>query len=246
LYDISTLHASPESDKSNIPIFKGAERCRITLTELGLPWEAVEVDLSIPRTPEYLAINPSGQIPTLYYNGNIIAESAIIVQFLAESHPSHLLPSTTDADGPIRRAKLAFFVNQAMTKVSAPFEKTILDIATKGGDVDQQFNDDILKAIVEKMEPLMADFGPFFGGSDRLTLAEVLVGPPLIRQVDLCKLGFATSWYERLPEAAPKFYRWLQAVRKHPTVDACYNEPVNLYFMKAAFLAQWTGSAPSE
>lgn len=35
--------------------------------------------------------------------------------------------------------------------------------------------DDLVKGIVKEIEPLLANAGPFFGGSSKLTLAEVSV-----------------------------------------------------------------------
>lgn len=35
--------------------------------------------------------------------------------------------------------------------------------------------DDLVKGIVKEIEPLLANAGPFFGGSQKLTLAEVSI-----------------------------------------------------------------------
>ncbi|KAI5455894.1 thioredoxin-like protein [Mariannaea sp. PMI_226] len=61
-----------------------AHRAHIVLKELDIPFQEEIVDLEVPRTPEYLKINPLGQVPTFIYNGEMIQESAIIAQFLAE------------------------------------------------------------------------------------------------------------------------------------------------------------------
>jgi len=51
-----------------------AHRSQIVLKELGLPFETVHIDLSVPRTEEYLQVNPRGLVPSLNYNGDIITE----------------------------------------------------------------------------------------------------------------------------------------------------------------------------
>jgi glutathione S-transferase len=74
----------------------------ILLEELELPFEVTIVNL--PRgdhtTPEYLAINPKGTIPTLVRNdGSALTEFQAIAWWLARSHPeAKLLPGDADGD----------------------------------------------------------------------------------------------------------------------------------------------------
>ncbi|MDB2386452.1 glutathione S-transferase family protein [Shewanella sp.] len=66
-----------------------------TLEALGLDWEYKFIDFSKGdnRQPDFLAINPSGKVPTLIDNGNVITESAAIAIFLAEKYgQDQLLP----------------------------------------------------------------------------------------------------------------------------------------------------------
>uniref|UniRef100_UPI001954D647 glutathione S-transferase N-terminal domain-containing protein n=1 Tax=Stenotrophomonas maltophilia TaxID=40324 RepID=UPI001954D647 len=52
-------------------------KVRLALALLNIPYEAVEIDIlrGESRTPEYLAKNPSGQIPLLEVDGRYLAES---------------------------------------------------------------------------------------------------------------------------------------------------------------------------
>jgi glutathione S-transferase len=62
-------------------------KVRLLLTQLGLPFERVEVDVfkAETRTPEFLALNPNGRIPTLRLeDGGHLAESNAILYYLAE------------------------------------------------------------------------------------------------------------------------------------------------------------------
>lgn len=62
-------------------------KVRLLLTQLGLPFERVEVDVfkGETRTPEFLALNPNGRIPTLRLeDGSHLAESNAILCYLAE------------------------------------------------------------------------------------------------------------------------------------------------------------------
>lgn len=150
----------------------GAHRAHIALAELGIPFEEEIIDLAVPRTAEYLKINPRGLVPSLVYNGEIITESAVVTQFLADAYPSHLLPSSTDAEGPLKRARINFFVDTWFSKVSGFYMKTL----TAKTDEDATSNaNELVKGIVKEIEPLLKGAGPFFGGSEKLTLAEVSI-----------------------------------------------------------------------
>ena len=62
-------------------------KVRLLLTQLGLPFERVETDVfkGESRTPEFLARNPNGRIPTLRLeDGSYLAESNAICCYLAE------------------------------------------------------------------------------------------------------------------------------------------------------------------
>ncbi len=62
-------------------------KVRLLLTQLGLPFERVEMDIfkGETRTPEFLARNPNGRIPTLRLeDGSYLAESNAILCYLAD------------------------------------------------------------------------------------------------------------------------------------------------------------------
>lgn len=62
-------------------------KVRLLLTQLGLPFERVEVDIlqGQTRTPAFLALNPNGRIPVLRLeDGTHLAESNAIQWYLAE------------------------------------------------------------------------------------------------------------------------------------------------------------------
>ncbi len=71
-------------------------RCRMALEEKGVQWESKYIDLFAfdQLTPEYLAINPEGVVPTLVCDGRAIHQSVIINEFIDQAFtgPS-LIPS---------------------------------------------------------------------------------------------------------------------------------------------------------
>jgi glutathione S-transferase len=68
----------------------------IVLQELGLPYEAVKVDLAkhtLPDGSDYRAINPKGYVPLLELDdGTRVAEASVILQYLADQKPGELAP----------------------------------------------------------------------------------------------------------------------------------------------------------
>jgi glutathione S-transferase len=82
------------------PISGNGYKVRLVLTQLGLPFEYVAVDImkSETRTPAFLAKNPNGRIPTLKLeDGTYLAESGAIVWYLAEG--TKLAPADRRARG---------------------------------------------------------------------------------------------------------------------------------------------------
>ena len=69
------------------PISGNGYKVRLTLTQLGIPFEYVALDVtkSETRTPAFLAKNPNGRIPNIRLeDGTYLAESCAIIWYLAE------------------------------------------------------------------------------------------------------------------------------------------------------------------
>lgn len=148
----------------------GAHRAHIALEELNLPFEEVIIDLDRPRDSWYLQINPRGLVPTLSVDGQIITESGIVSQFLADAYPSHLVPPSDASGGALRRAGIAFFADAFISKV----QNWLFKVVNAKTEADQEaISDAVVAAVVQEVEPLLKTAGPFFDGSDKLTLAEV-------------------------------------------------------------------------
>jgi glutathione S-transferase len=67
----------------------------IALHEVGAPFETKMISLrnKTNRTPEYLAINPEGRVPTLLIDGRPLTEVAAILVYLAKRFPeANLMP----------------------------------------------------------------------------------------------------------------------------------------------------------
>ncbi|MGQ3074521.1 MAG: glutathione S-transferase family protein [Ferrovibrionaceae bacterium] len=68
------------------PLSGHAHRARLFVSLLGLPHELVEVDLKAGahKAPEFLKLNPFGQVPVLDDDGVVVADSNAILVYLAK------------------------------------------------------------------------------------------------------------------------------------------------------------------
>jgi glutathione S-transferase len=75
------------------------QRAVIALTEKGVPFERIDVDLA--NKPDwFLKISPLGRTPVLQVGDTAIFESAVILEYLEETEPKPLHPAD-----PLRRAE---------------------------------------------------------------------------------------------------------------------------------------------
>jgi glutathione S-transferase len=83
------------------------------LIELDVPHELHLVDTAAKaqKSPEYLALNPNGVVPTLVIDGRPQYEAAALAMLLAERHPGAGLAPTFD--GPRRADYLQWMFNLA-------------------------------------------------------------------------------------------------------------------------------------
>jgi glutathione S-transferase len=65
----------------------------LALLEIGAPYRLELVDLGkgVPRSAEYLKLNPHGAVPTLVIDGRPLTESAALLMILADRHPESKL-----------------------------------------------------------------------------------------------------------------------------------------------------------
>jgi glutathione S-transferase len=71
----------------HLPLSPFARKVRLVLAEKRLPFE-LRIEKPWERRPEYLALNPSGTVPTLVEeNGLAIPDSTVICEYLDEAYP---------------------------------------------------------------------------------------------------------------------------------------------------------------
>lgn len=231
-----------------------AHRAHIALHELGFTADEIIIDLDKPREPwyawplpspplapssssmlpktkqqykrRYLEINPRGLVPTIKYSNGIldeeiITESAIVAQFLADSRPSHLLPSTLhDPYAPLFRARVAFFVDTWNSKVQG----NMYPLLKATGDEQEKIIQDTLAAIEKEIEPLLKDANPFFGGKEKMTFAEVIVAPFLLRFYAMSDGDLLPESFKEGIEKLPNTGAWAKEVLKQESVLSIWDE----------------------
>jgi glutathione S-transferase len=88
------------------PLSGHSHRAALALSLLGLEYEEVRVDLAngAHKKPDFLAINPFGQVPVLEEDGTVISDSNAILVYLAGKYDDGtLLPRDPVAAAQIQR-----------------------------------------------------------------------------------------------------------------------------------------------
>ncbi len=79
-----TSEAGPAPMLYHLPMAICAQKVRVCLAEKGVAWTSEDVTGRL-RSPEYLALNPAGYVPTLKHQGRVVTESRVISEFLDET-----------------------------------------------------------------------------------------------------------------------------------------------------------------
>ena len=144
------------------------------LEEVGADYEVRLIDFNAGenRTPEFLAVNPMGKIPTVVDRGVIVTEAAAIVAYLADRFPAAgLAPST---DSPERGAYYRWLFFGAGCIEPAVVDKMFQrpEVERKGA-IGYGSYDDTVDTIEKALQP-----GPYLLG-ERFSAADVYIGAQL-------------------------------------------------------------------
>lgn len=229
----------PEFELYNASQSICSHKVRFALHAKGQDFTEHKLDLwsGDQLTPEYLAINPNGLVPTLIHQDTSIIDSLVIVQYLDELFPE---PHPLVPRGALSRARMrslmayidevptpavrvpsynmAFLVNfQNMPEEefvamanAKPLRKEFLLNFGRVGFPEKAYSealDRLGRAMVRMQAELEISGGPWFLGSD-FTIADIAMMPVLIRLDDL---GLGEMWDDK-----PAIGRWLEAIKAHP------------------------------
>jgi glutathione S-transferase len=179
------------------------QRAIITLSEKNVAFTRTDIDLA--NKPDwFLAISPLGKTPVLRIDGReVIFESAVICEFLEETHGPRLHPAD-----PIDRARHRSWIEFASA--------TLNDIAGLYGAPDQTAFDtkrDALRKKADQIEAVLGD-GPFFSGSE-FSLVDAAFGP-VFRYFDTFETFVDLGVFDDRPNAIA----WRQSLAARPSVIA--------------------------
>jgi len=231
-----TLYNAPQSTCS--------QRVRFVLNAKAQPFEEKKLDLLAgdQLTPEYLALNPNGVVPTLDHDGSIVIDSSVIIEYLDEVVPE---TSFTPRD-PVKRAtmrSLMRFIDEmpaaavrvptfnlaflprfaAMSEEefiafaeSKPLRKEFMLAMGRKGFPQKEMDGAIarLRRSYERMDEAIAESGgPWLLGKD-ITLADVSVMPAIVRMADLGREG---DWAD-----LPRVAKWYDLIRAQAAFKPTY------------------------
>lgn len=83
-----------------------AAKVRMALAEKGVDWDGQYIDIRAgqQRTPEYLALNPKGVVPTLVHGDDVIVESTVICEYIDDAFDGPgLIPDSATARARMRQ-----------------------------------------------------------------------------------------------------------------------------------------------
>ncbi|CAE6443126.1 unnamed protein product [Rhizoctonia solani] len=179
-----------------------AQRTVIALQEAKADYTTYEIDLS--NKPVWYApkVNPASKVPAIAYGGPKvdpadpspesvkIAESLVLLEFIADLYPNSGLLSTN----PVERAQARFIIDIFSTKVLPGFFSLLM---RPGGDSPEALYTGLL-ALQEQLE-LYAK--PFLGG-DKVNIADAAIAPFLARLEAHLRSGIGSFG----PGEGPKIY----------------------------------------
>jgi glutathione S-transferase len=183
------------------PMSPNTRRALLMLEECGAPYELVAVDLmsGAHRAPAYLALNPTGRVPSLVDGDFTLWESNAILEYLAAAHPQARLGGESPADtGEIARWTFmnAAHLSPNVARIFAhtirlPPEKRIPQLVEDArAEVDRS---------VAALEERLATRECLAG---RFTIAEVSIAPTLANaamlSIDLSRFPRASAWLARI------------------------------------------------
>ncbi|WP_454715239.1 glutathione S-transferase family protein [Caulobacter segnis] len=178
------------------------------LLELNVPFEArlLDFDKAEHKTPEYLALNPDGVVPTLIIDGAPVTQMAGIATLLAERHPE---AGFAPPLGTIERAEYLSWTLWLANSFQPNFRAWFYPHEPAGGeaqDAVQQAARERIEAGLARMDARLADRDYLV--SDHFTTVDLLA-------TILCR------WTRNMPKPAtawPNLKRYLDTIRQRPAL----------------------------
>jgi glutathione S-transferase len=189
-------------------------RVRMFAAEKGIALELVEVDIAAGshRSPEYLDVNPAGEVPVLELeDGSRITQSLAICRWLEERQPEPALFGAT----PRERAAINECVDRLMFRVyvpmahvfrnTHPFWASRIEQVPAWGELQRR----AVGAELAMLEAALGDRGFMVG--DRFSMADI---------VAYTSIDFGKPSNVRLGDPHPNLRRWYEAINARASARA--------------------------
>ncbi|MBY3516737.1 maleylacetoacetate isomerase [Rhizobium laguerreae] len=153
-------------------------RVRIALNLLGIDYKTVPINLldGAHKTPEYLALNPQGLVPTLVIDGKTLTQSLAIVEYLAETRPEYgLLPSDIVYRQKVRA--LAYAVAMDIHPICNLHVVSHLMSMTEKPDAREDWMKHFISDGLGKLEAMIGKADGAFSFGDTPTMADLCLVP---------------------------------------------------------------------
>ena len=146
------------------PLCPYVQRAAIALAEKGVPFQRTTIDLD-DKPRWFTEISPLGKVPLLRVDGEVIFESAVILEYLEETQAPALHPGD-----PLQRAR-----HRGWIEFGSGVLADLWGFETAPDDAVLDDKRDALRAKFERIEQALGD-GPFFDGP-RFSLVDAVFGP---------------------------------------------------------------------
>ena len=225
-------------------------RARMALEEKGVPWVSRYIDLFRldQLKPDYLAINPDGVVPTLVHDGEVVRESAVIIDYVDDAFPGPALKPKA----PLQIARMRLFMRQCeadfpavvlttMAKYIVPKLRNRLDLSEIEKAAQRrpmQFYKDVHGRGVrgeigeEELARHFATLDRMIGGMESMletsggpylvgpySLADIMVAPYMFR---LLAMGQDAMWAK---DKRPRVNEWYARIAARPAFQKAVSWP---------------------
>jgi maleylacetoacetate isomerase len=153
-------------------------RVRIALNVVGIGYATVPINLleGAHNSPDYLALNPQGLVPTLVIDGKTLTQSLSIIEYLAEVGPeSGLLPR--EATGRQRVRALAYAVAMDIHPVCNMHVAAHVITLTGKEDARAEWMKHFITHGFRKLEAMLDQGDGKFSFGDAPTMADLCLVP---------------------------------------------------------------------
>lgn len=189
------------------PLSPNVRRVRLTAAVLAIELEEKKLDFAKGehKSPEYLALNPNGAVPTLVDGDFVLTESRAIQQYLASKKPeSGLLPRDEAARADVARWQFWDASHFSPNLATLAFEKLLKGMMGMGDPDARKIEESLgnfrrFGAVLNKRLE-----GKQYVVGSALTIADLTLASSLMyakqSEVPLAELPNVSAWFSRISD----------------------------------------------